>query len=220
MKGLLKKKLGIVIADDHAMLRESLAALLGTQKDFQVLGKAASGVEAVQQVGQHQPDVLVLDLMMPESDGFEVLRNLDRSGSQVKSVVLTGSESQMDYVQVVRMGARGLVLKGDDPTKLFAAIRTVANGELAFSDELAHRVLTTMAAEHKQEASGMARLSDRERQVAYLVSRGMKNKDIGAEMGISENTVKRHLQSIFGKTGARDRLELAVMALQEISRAA
>src|SRR5688572_24485809 len=131
MKGLLKKKTGIVIADDHAMLRESLSALLNTQKDFEVLGKAANGTEAVQLVDQHQPDVLVLDLMMPEADGFEVLRTLDRSGSRVKSVVLTGSESQMDYVQVVRMGGRGLVLKGDDPTKLFQAIRSVANGELA-----------------------------------------------------------------------------------------
>lgn len=159
---------------------------------------------------------------MPDSDGFEVLRVLDRAGIRVASVVLTGSESQPDYVQVVRLGARGLVLKGDDPEKLFSAIRTVAEGELAFSDEVARGVLEAMAAEpQKEEApTNMVRLSERERQIAYLVARGLKNRDIARELNISENTVKRHLQSIFSKTGARDRLELAVLALTEVSKVA
>src|SRR5207245_7565652 len=104
--------------------------------------------------------------------------------------------------------------------KLFAAIRTVANGELAFSDELAQQVLTTMTAESKPTPNALARLSDREKQIAFQVARGLKNKDIGTELSISENTVKRQLQSIFSKTGARDRLELAVLALTEVSRAA
>jgi DNA-binding NarL/FixJ family response regulator len=136
-------------------------------------------------------------------------------------VVLTGSESQPDYVQVVRLGARGLVLKGDSPEKLFNAIRAVANGELAFSDEVAQSVLQAMATETQEErATNLQRLSERERQIAYLVARGMKNRDIATELAISENTVKRHLQSIFSKTGAKDRLELAVLALTELSSAA
>jgi DNA-binding NarL/FixJ family response regulator len=210
----------IVIADDHAVLRESLSALLATQKDFQVVGKAANGVEALDQVNQRHPDVLVLDLFMPNTDGFEVLRMLDRAGSRVASVVLTASENQPDYVQVVRLGARGLVLKGEGPERLFAAIRSVANGELAFSEEIAQQVLSAMAGEAKQESSAIRRLSERERQIAALVARGLKNKDIARELKISENTVKRHLQSIFNKTGARDRLELAVIALTELTRAA
>lgn len=212
-------KILIVIADDHTVLRESLGALLESQPDFQVVGKAANGAEALELVREKKPDILVLDLFMPGSDGFEVLRTLDRSGTLVHSVVLTGSESQLDYAQAVRFGARGLVLKGDDPTKLFSAIRTVANGELAFSDEMAQQVLSTMVDDSRGQNTSIARLSDRERQIAFLVARGMKNKDIGAELGISENTVKRHLQSIFSKTGARDRLELAVMALSEIKAA-
>jgi DNA-binding NarL/FixJ family response regulator len=212
-------KIQIVIADDHTVLRESLAALLESQPDFQVIGKAANGAEALELLREKKPDILVLDLFMPGSDGFEVLRTLDRSGTLVHSVVLTGSESQLDYAQAVRFGARGLVLKGDDPTKLFTAIRTVANGELAFSDEMAQQVLSTMVDDSRGQNTSIARLSDRERQIAFLVARGMKNKDIGAELGISENTVKRHLQSIFSKTGARDRLELAVMALSEIKAA-
>src|SRR5438874_2328893 len=210
----------IVIADDHAVLRESLCTLLDTQRDFRVVGAASTGDEAWRLVQQRHPDVLVLDLFMPGGDGFEVLRTLDRHGSRVAAVVLTGSDSELDYAQVVKLGGRGLVLKSDGQEKLFTAIRTVANGELAFSDELAQQVLTTMTAESKTSANALARLSTRERQIAYHVARGMKNKDIGEALSISEKTVKRHLQSIFTKTGARDRLELAVLALSEVSKAA
>ncbi len=214
------RKIGIVIADDHAVLRESLVALLNTQADFEVVGAASSGSQALELVQQRHPQVLVLDLFMPGGDGFEVLRTLDKAGSRVASVVLTGSENQNDYVQTVRLGARGLVLKSDGPQKLFNAIRNVAAGELAFSDEIAHRVLGAMVHDTQPETTSLARLSERERQIAALVARGLKNKDIAAELKISENTVKRHLQSIFSKTGARDRLELAVMALTEMSKAA
>ncbi len=216
----MANRIPIVIADDHAVLRESLSALLETQKDFTVVGKAATGAEALEQVNLHHPEVLVLDLFMPNTDGFEVLRTLDKAATKVASVVLTGSENQPDYVQVVRLGARGLVLKGEGPERLFAAIRAVANGELAFSEDIAQQVLSAMAGEAKEEPSTMRRLSERERQIAALVARGLKNKDIAQELKISENTVKRHLQSIFNKTGARDRLELAVIALTELSKAA
>ena len=104
-----------------------------------------------------------------------------------------------------------------------SAVRAVAQGELAFSDELAKQVVNSMATEWRQEppkANSLARLSERERQIAYAVARGLKNRDIAEQLSISENTVKRHLQSIFGKTGARDRLELAVIALNEVSKAA
>ena len=213
-------RIAIVIADDHAVLRESLTALLQSQPDFDVVGTAANGEEALQLVQQSKPQVLVLDLFMPESDGFEVLRTLERAGSRVASVVLTGSESRDDYVQVVRLGARGLVLKADNPQKLFAAIRAVAEGDLAFSDEIARTVLDAMVTNQPSAPSSMARLSERERQISYMVARGMKNRVIAAELNISENTVKRHLQSIFSKTGSRDRLELAVLALGEIDKAA
>ncbi|PYX92274.1 MAG: DNA-binding response regulator [Acidobacteria bacterium] len=211
------KKIRIAIADDHAVLRESLVALFGNQRDFEVCGAAANGVEALKIVQACHPDVLVLDLFMPDGDGFEVLRTLDRAGSQVASVVLTGSENQLDYVQVVRLGARGLVLKGDNPEVLFSAIRSVAGGELAFKDDVARQVLNSMASESRHTQHSLHRLSDRERQIAALVARGLRNRDIAQQLSISENTVKRHMQSIFNKTGARDRLELAVFALSELS---
>ncbi|HWC16513.1 MAG TPA: response regulator transcription factor, partial [Terriglobales bacterium] len=115
------QKTRIVLADDHAILRESLSLLLSTQNDFEVEGSAANGQEALRMVQQHHPDVLVLDLFMPDFDGFEVLRTLDRNGSQVATVVLTASEAETDYAQVVRLGARGLVMKGDGPQSLFDA---------------------------------------------------------------------------------------------------
>jgi len=219
-KPVSQNRVRIVIADDHAILRESLAAVLATDTDFVVEGRASNGQEALALVQELHPDVLVLDLFMPHGDGFDVLRTLDRAGNRVAAVVLTGSESELDYAQAVKLGARGLVLKSDGPEKLFAAIRSVSNGELAFSDELAQQVLTTMSAESRATANTLTRLSERERQIAYYVARGMKNKDIGQALTISENTVKRHLQSIFTKTGARDRLELAVLALSEVSKAA
>ena len=213
--------IAIAIADDHAVLRESLATLLETQNDMKVIGKAGNGAEALRLVQEFHPDVLLLDLFMPQGNGFDVLRVLDREGSRAASVVLTGSESQMDYLQVVRLGARGLVLKADDPKKLFEAIRAVASGELWFPPDIAQGVLNAMAGESRQEKPGnIARLSDRERQIAQLVANGMRNRDIAEELKISENTVKRHLQSIFDKTGARDRLELAVMAIGETTKAA
>lgn len=217
---MTQNQIGIVIADDHTVLRESLTALLQSQPDFKVLGTAANGEEAVHLVQRYNPQVLVLDLFMPKSDGFEVLRTLERAGNRVASVVLTGSESQNDYVQVVRLGARGLVLKADDPQKLFAAIRAVAEGDLAFSDEIARSILDAMVSDQPAVPSSMARLSERERQISYMVARGMRNRDIATDLSISENTVKRHLQSIFSKTGSRDRLELAVLALSEIGKAA
>lgn len=215
------EKITIVIADDHAVLRESLATLLAAEHNFEVVGAASNGEQAVALLQERKPDVLVLDLFMPDGDGFDVLRQIERAGIRVASVVLTGSENQADYVQVVRLGARGLVLKSDGPEKLFQAIRTVADGELAFGDEVAQGILSAMVNEGQEErATNLDRLSERERQIALLVARGMKNKDIAAELKISENTVKRHLQSVFSKTGTKDRLELAVLALSEISSAA
>lgn len=215
-----QKSIRIVIADDHVILRESLAALLSSQPDLSVLGQAADGREALEMVQQNHPDVLLLDLFMPRSDGFDVLRTLDRAGSRVASVVLTASENELDYVQVVKLGARGLVLKTDGPEKLFAAIRSVASGELAFSSNLANQVLAAMSEETRGPAHALARLSGREHEISQHIARGMTNKGIAESLHISENTVKRHLQSIFTKTGARDRLELAVLALNQVSRAA
>lgn len=215
------KKLAVVLADHQQVVRDSLATLLQTQPDMQVVGTAASGRQTLELVQRHRPDVLILELDLLESNGFEVLRALGQAGASVPTLILTASDNEVDYVQAVRLGATGLVLKRDSPEKLFEAIRNVAAGQLAFSNEIAQQVVSWMAGERvRQRPAGLQRLSGREQTVAELVAKGLRNREIAAQLQISENTVKRHLQSIFSKTGARDRVELAAMAADHKAEAA
>lgn len=215
------KKLAIVLADHQQVVRDSIVTLLQTQSDLQVVGAAASGSQVLELVQKHRPDVLILELDLAEGNGFEVLRTLGQEGASVPTLILTASDNEVDYVQAVRLGATGLVLKRDSPDKLFQAIRSVAAGQLAFSNEIAQQVVSWMAGERvRPRPSGLQRLSEREQMVAGLVVRGLRNRQIAAELKISENTVKRHLQSIFSKTGARDRVELAAMAAEQKAKAA
>jgi DNA-binding NarL/FixJ family response regulator len=215
------KKLAIVLADHHQVVRDSIAALVEAQPDLQVAAVAANVAEALEMVRQHRPDVLVLELELPEGSGFEVLRGLGQQGLAVPTLILTASDNEVDYVQAVRLGASGLVLKRDSPEKFFDAIRSVAAGQLAFSNEIAQQVVSWMAGERARPAArGLQRLSERERTVATLVAQGLRNREIANQLNISENTVKRHLQSIFSKTGAHDRVELAAMAAERTAEAA
>jgi DNA-binding NarL/FixJ family response regulator len=215
------KKLAVILADHHQVVRASIAALLETQADMQVVAVAAAGDQVLELVRQHRPDVLVLELDLPDGSGFEILRTLSQEGIAVPTLILTASDNEVDYVQAVRLGASGLVLKRDSPEKLFQAIRSVAAGQLAFSNEIAQQVVSWMAGERvRTPVRGLQRLSERERTVADLVTRGLRNREIAAELKISENTVKRHLQSIFSKTGARDRVELAALAAEQRVEAA
>ena len=217
----MAKRLALIIVDHHQVVRDSVAALLETQADLQVVAAAANGQQVLELVQRHRPDVLVLELDLPESNGFEVLRTLEQAGLSLPTVILTGSDNEVDYVQAVRLGASGLVLKSDSPEKLIRAIRGVATGQLAFSNEIAQQVVSWMAGERtRPPVRGLHRLSDRERMVAGLVARGLRNREIAAELKISENTVKRHLQSIFSKTGACDRVELAALAAEPKAEAA
>jgi DNA-binding NarL/FixJ family response regulator len=208
----LEKKIRIAIAEDHTILREALATTLNRQPDFEVQTKARSGKEAIEAVRDKPPDVLILDLTMPEGNGFDVLRAINQQGALVPTLVLTGSENKSDYAQVVKLGGRGLVMKSEGIEKLCTAVRNVAQGKLAFCNDVAQSVLGAMTP--KPGFTGaLGRLSTRERQIAGLVARGMKNSEIARELAISYNTVKVHLQTIFSKTGARDRLELVTLAL-------
>jgi DNA-binding NarL/FixJ family response regulator len=208
----LHKKIRIAIAEDHAILREALADLLDHEPDFQVDGKARNGKEVLELLRDKPADVLILDLTMPECDGFQVLRAMNQQGLRVPTVVLTASEDKADYAQVVRLGGRGLVIKSQGAEKVFAAVRSVAQGKLAFCNDVAQQVLGAVAPP-PGISGALGRLSARERQIADLIARGMKNSEIACELAISYNTVKVHVQTIFSKTGVRDRLELMTLAL-------
>jgi len=217
----MSKRLTVMLADHHQVVRDSLANLLEMQSDMQVVAVAGAGSQVPEMVQRHRPDVLVLELDLPEATGLEVLRTLGQAGLSLPTLILTASDNEVDYVQAVRLGASGLVLKRDSPEKLFQTIRSVAAGQLAFSNEIAQQVVSWMAGERtRPPVRGLQRLSERERAVAVLVTRGLRNREIGAQLNISENTVKRHLQSIFSKTGAHDRVELAAMTAQQTAEAA
>lgn len=217
----MSKRLALILADHHQVVRDSIANLLQAQSDMQVVAVAGVGSQVPELVERHRPDVLVLELELPELTGLEVLRTLGRAGLSLPTLILTASDNEVDYVQAVRLGASGLVLKRDSPDKLFQAIRNVAAGQLAFSNEIAQQVVSWMAGERmRTPVRGLQRLSQRERAVVVLVARGLRNREIAAQLNISENTVKRHLQSIFSKTGAHDRVELAAMTVEQTAEAA
>jgi DNA-binding NarL/FixJ family response regulator len=217
----MAKRLALILADPHQVVRDSIAIMLESQADMQVVAAVAEGTQVPELVRRHGPDVLILELDLHGGSGFELLRTLGQSGLSVPTLIFTASDNEVDYVQAVRLGASGLVLKRDSPEKLFQAIRNVAAGQLAFSNEIAQQVVSWMAGERaRPPARGLHRLSERERTVAVLVERGLRNREIAAELNISENTVKRHLQSIFSKTGAHDRVELAAMTAEQKAQAA
>ncbi|MDR3763193.1 MAG: response regulator transcription factor [Acidobacteriota bacterium] len=207
------QKIRIAIATDNSAWQQPFCTQLSTTEEFAMAGTASSQDAALGLLARVHPSVLVIDLDMP--DGFALLQHLDRTNAPIAALVVTSSSNRQDYAMAVRQGARGLVSKDAPPEYLFTAIRLVASGEMAFTDEVARSILQAMASgDEASQTQGMHRLSGRELEVAQLVASGMKNRDIGAQLLISENTVKRHLQSIFNKTGTRDRTELAVLALR------
>ena len=213
-----ESQIRILIADDHAVVRDGLRLLFGTQPDFTVVGEARDGSEALRLAMSLQPDVMLLDHSMPGISGTEVLRAL-RGSTTPRTIVFTASASTSDMLGFVRDGARGVVLK-DAPTDLvFKSVRKVHEGELWVTKDVANLAFAafqamstpgTAPAPTPQVDFGLTR---REQQILTLVTQGETNKGIAVRLGITEDTVKHHLTSIFDKTGASNRLELALFAL-------
>lgn len=204
----------VLIADDHAIFREGLRKLLEAEADISVVGEARTGSECLTLVEKLKPDVVLLDLKMPEQDGLAVLTALGVQKTPAKALVLTASEDERDFVEAVKRGARGIVLKQAASELLLDGIRKVHRGELWIDQRVTAGVMKAMA-----EAPGTSTrrerplLSDREREVVHLVAQGFRNKEIADKLFISEQTVKNHLHNIFDKLGVSDRLELALYAL-------
>jgi len=203
----------VLIADDHTIFREGLRKLLEAEADITVVGEAKSGSECVTLAEKLKPDIVLLDLKMPEKDGLAVLGDLAGKESATKVVVLTASEDERDFVEAVRRGARGIVLKQAPSEHLVDGIRRVHAGEVWIDQRVTAGVLKAMAEGPATTTREKPLLTDRERQVVHLVCQGLRNKEIADKLFISEQTVKNHLHNIFDKLGVSDRLELALYAL-------
>jgi DNA-binding NarL/FixJ family response regulator len=197
----------LLIADDHAVVRTGLEHLAATFEDVELVGAAADGEEAVRLCAERDPDVVLMDLEMPVLDGIEATRRIAEAHSDVAVVVLTSFSDREQILRALDAGAVGYVLKDAEPEELAKAVRAAARGEAPL-DPRAGRALLN----ERTSGSPLDALSDRERQVLAMVTRGLPNKLIARELSISEKTVKAHLTSVFRTIGVTDRTQAALWA--------
>ncbi|HEY3872024.1 MAG TPA: response regulator transcription factor [Actinocrinis sp.] len=214
----------VLIVDDQALVRAGFRALLDVQDDIEVVAEAADGDEAVQLAAQHTPDLILMDIRMPNVDGLEATRRIiaDQRLSDVRIVMLTTFELD-DYVfEALRAGASGFLVKDTEPADLVKAVRAVVGGDALLSPSVTRRVIATFAV-RGGAASGAAalygakrleQLTEREREVMALVAEGLSNEEIGARLFLSPLTAKTHVSRAMVKLGARDRAQLVVFAYE------
>jgi len=206
----------IVIADDHPLFRDGLRTLPESDPRFVVVGEAGDAQSAADVVRAKQPDILLLDLAMPEASGLETLRLLGKETTTTRALVLTAAIGRTETVQAVQLGARGVVLKADASQMLFDAILAVVQGNFW----LGSQQLPDQEAALKRSLAAPGKtnrefdLSPREREILAALAEGLTNREIADRFGLSEITVKHHLKSIFDKCGVSNRLELALFALR------
>jgi two-component system, NarL family, nitrate/nitrite response regulator NarL len=209
-----KQAIRILVADDHAIFRDGLRKLLEVADDVQIVGESSNGVECTKMLAKLKPDILLLDLRMPEKDGLGVLEEVNFDSTSTRVIVLTAAEDDRDVVRAMRLGARGVVLKQSASDLLLKSIRKVHDGEIWLDNRMTAEVIDAFK---KSSESGQRRekplLSDREKEIVQLVAQGFRNREIGEKLFISEQTVKNHLHNIFDKLGVSDRLELALYAI-------
>ncbi|HLI86226.1 MAG TPA: response regulator transcription factor [Bryobacteraceae bacterium] len=225
-----KPKIRIVIADDHPIFRDGLCKLLALEEDFEVVAQASDGRQVLDIIQQLEPDILLLDLKMPGLDGLATLQRLQSSKSKTRVIVLTASDDKNEFVQAMKLGTSGIVLKQTATDMLIKSIRKVHAGEIWLDSHTTAEVIRRfVSADEMPVAAPMASssplpsssprererspLSQREREIVALVAQGFKNKEMAEKMFISEQTVKNHLHNIFDKLGVSDRLELALYAI-------
>jgi len=204
----------IFLADDHPVVRDGLRAILDTQPDFAVIGEAGDGAEAVKQAEALRPDVLLLDLEMPEMDGVEALRRLRQAAPDTRVLVFTAYDSDERILAAVQAGAQGYLLKGAPRHQVFDAIRVVHGGGSLLQPAVASKLLRQVQSGTDRAAPRPGALTAREIEVLRLLAQGLANKQIAARLGIRERTVKFHVSAIFRKLDVTNRTEAVTLAAQ------
>ena len=198
----------ILLADDHPMIRTAIEVLLRDTR-FQVIGTAANGEEALREADSVEPDILLLDLQMPGATGMDVLRQLRSEGSKLPVVLLTAAIDDSSLMEAKDLHVQGMVLKNSDPAYLLECLDRVSSGGTWIDPELRSRIDTLAA---MFGAGGRPTLAPRERQLVGFVRRGLRNREIAEQLGVTEGTVKVYLHAIFEKLGVNSRTELAIRA--------
>jgi DNA-binding NarL/FixJ family response regulator len=205
------------IADDQAMVRQGFGALLSAQPDISVVGDAANGRDAVRQVASLAPDVVLMDVRMPELNGLDAAREILARDTSTKVLMLTTFDVD-DYVYAaLRAGASGFLLKDAPADELVRAVRVVASGDALLAPSITRRMIADLVSRHtapRRSAGELARLTPRETEVLELIARGISNAEIAAALFVSEETVKTHVGKVFAKLGLRDRAQAVVVAYE------
>ena len=207
-------RIRILVADDHPVVRDGLVTMLGTQPDFQVVGEAADGLQAVALAKSLRPHLVLLDLEMPGLDGVEALAQMRLACPEVRALVFTAFDTDDRIVGAVRAGAQGYLLKGAPRDELFNAIRIVSAGGSLLQPVVASKLLQRLSTRPEPAVPPGEALTEREHEVLVLLAQGRPNKEIAALLAISERTVKFHVSAILSKLGATNRTEAVTLAVQ------
>lgn len=212
----MPEKIAVLIADDHAIVRDGLRLILETEDDLQVVAEAADGAEAVRLALELRPDVVLMDLRMPGMDGLAAIQRLKETAPELAVVILTTYNEDDLMLRGLKAGARGYLLKDTARAVLFDTIRAAAQGRTLLSPEVLARVLAAQSepAAESQESENVAALTDRELEVLRAAARGDRSKEIARDLGITERTVKAHLTSIYNKLGVDSRASAVAVAAQ------
>jgi DNA-binding NarL/FixJ family response regulator len=202
----------IAIADDHPLFRDGVVLSLSRNKDFDVVGQAENGEEAIELAKELLPDVLLLDIQMPDTDGILAAEKISSACPLTKIIMLTVSENHEDLMRAFKAGAKGYVLKGVSSRELANVIRSVAAGDIFVSPDLASNILFEMTLE--KPTSPFDELTDREREILMLLSEGLTNREIGERLHLAEKTIKHYMSNVLQKLHVRSRVEAALLAQQ------
>jgi DNA-binding NarL/FixJ family response regulator len=211
------KPIRLLLVDDHALFRKGLASLLQREKDFQIVAEAQNGTEAIKKAAQLKPDLILMDIHMPDTDGIEATRRIREMLPATRVVILTISEEEKDLFEAIKCGAHGYLLKKLEPEELCAMLRGVFEGEAPISRSTASKILKEFAAQGRRKSATEQEeeLSAREKDVLQLLASGLTNKEIGNKLAIAENTVKNHLKNILAKLHLENRVQAATFALRK-----
>ncbi|MGH3024392.1 MAG: response regulator [Gaiellaceae bacterium] len=205
----------VLVADDQSMVRAGFRMLLAGEEDIEVVAEASNGLEAIDKAGRFHPTVVLMDIRMPELDGLQATRRILASDNGARILILTTFDLDEYVYEALRAGASGFVLKDDPPEQLLAAIRTVAAGDALLSPTITKRVIEQFSRiPRPTPPKELDDLSEREREVFRLISRGLSNGEIAQELYITETTVKTHVTHILQKLNLRDRVQAVVLAYQ------